>query len=253
MSKKTKAVATTVNVVVNRKVFVKLDEAAQVMFNHQRQPNVVSFPAVVATTANMLKTGTLTVPADRIEVKEDVCQVVLSAVDLELVFKAAHEYNTSRPATVETAKQAITYAENAIEFAASNNSGLNLDEAEAKLADAKSQLKAIVFGHGEEKADFGQIVNLAYEAATMAKQAVVGMLKVKAAGIAKETDTLDEFADVLDGLPEDLDAARKSLVEFIKKARQLRPSPRPTTRLAAHTTAAPLRERIGTSLGRIGR
>jgi hypothetical protein len=257
-----KSNANTANPATNLRVFVKLSVdvaegekcSPQSMFNHQPQNAAVSFPATVATVAKMVEVGKIKgeVDGDKYVVTIDSCAT------LGEVFSAAREFQVSRPATVETAKEAIATAEQAIAFAASNNSGLNLDEAKAKLEAAKSQLKDIVFKKrgSEEKsatADFRPVVNLAYEAANTAKGAVVEHLKVRAAGLAKETDTMSEFSEVLGNLPSDLDQARKSLVEFIKAARQLRTPPvRSTTTAKPRNNGGHLRERVGTSMGRTG-
>lgn len=236
---------------VNLKVFVRLDEAAQALFNHQRGPNVVSFPAIVATVAKMTKSGKLTGATE-----DDKYVIVLTSEQLTEVFAEAKAYQASlpqRPASVQDSKQAIAYAEQAIAFAKANNSGLDLSQAEAKLSSAKAQLVDAVFKTGSEEksttTDFHPVVEMAYDAANTTKVAMVENLKVRAAGLAKETNTLDRFAAILSNLPTDMDNARKELVNFIKKARQLRTPPARTT-VPKHSDR--LAERVGTSLGHTG-
>ncbi len=237
--------ATKQNPAVNLKVYVKLDPEAQVMFNHQRRDQAVSFPAVVATVATMIKGGSDITGAQ----EDDKYVVTLDAGQLAEVFAEAREYQATLPATVEIAKQAISTADQAIEFARKNNSGLDLSQAEAKLSTAQAMLKRLVFGKKSD--DFREVVETAHDAANTAKQAVVDLLKVKAAGLAKETDTLDELSLVLSDLPSDLDQARKALVEFVKTARTLRVPARPAN--TNKPNDGHLRERVGTGVfGRTG-
>lgn len=231
---------------VNLKVYVKLSPEAQEVFNHQRRDQAVSFPAVVATTAKMAKdSGNGIVGV----IEDDKYVVTLDVDQLTTVFEAAREYQKDRPADISAAKAAVVYAENAISFARSNNSGIDLSEAELRLNSARTELKRLVFS--KESNDFRPVVEMADLATTTAKTAVVEHLKVRAAGLAKETGTLEEFADVLDNLSEDLDQARKNLVGYIKDARELRmPPARPTT--TSKPSDGRLREKVGTSLGRTG-
>lgn len=261
MANKKSAVKSTANPAANLRVFVKLSVdvaegekcSPQSMFNHQPQSNTVSFPATVATVAKMVEAGKLKgeIDGDKYVVTIDTCAT------LGEVFTVAREFQASRPATVETAKEAIVFAENAITFARTNNSGLDLTEAETKLASAKSQLKDIVFGRGSEEksatADFRPVVEAAYDAANTAKTLVVEHLKVRAAGLAKETDTLSELSQVLSDLPTDLDGARKALVAFVKNARQLRTPPARPVNAKPRNNGGHLTERVGTGiLGRTG-
>jgi len=249
---KTATANTNVNPAINRKVRITLVPAAQEMFNHQPFGDAVSFDATVASTASAMKDGRLVVPADRIQVSDDVCNVTLTVDDLRVVFQAAREYRASRPVTIEDAKTAVEVAERAIDFAASNNSGIGLSTQEKDLADTKTKLRKMVFGTPTESA-IREIVDQAYEVARATKQAVVDFLKTKASALAAETACEEEFEQVLADMPTDLDAARKSLVDFIKKARTLRPSRATKPAATNHGASHPLRERIGTSLGRIGR
>lgn len=254
MANKKSAVKSNVNQdpTVNLKVYVKLSPEAQVVFNHQRRDQAVSFPAVVATVATMIKGGDSGFTGEQ---EDDKYIVVLSQDQLAEVFTAAREFQASRPATVETAKEAIVFAENAITFAKTNNSGLDLTEAETKLASAKAELKEKVFGKEKSSSgvDFKSVMEAAYDAANTAKMLVCKHLMVRAASLAKETDTIGELAQVVNDLPNDLDQARKSLVEFIKAARMLRTPPaRPANVAKPRNNDGHLRERVGTSFGRTG-
>ena len=241
MAKKTTA---NVNPAVNKRVFVTLDSDAQSLFNHQRRDQAVTFPAIVATVAKAVKDGKIANGT----VYDDKYIVVLTASQLAEVFTMARAYQATLPVDVDAAKQAVSYAEAAIGFAKANNSGLDLSEAEDKLAEAKTALKSLVFKKSAG-ADFRPIVDLANEATTTAKTAVVEHLTQRANALAKETDTQSQLEQVLADLPTDLDQARKALVEFIKQARTLRMPERkkPATNRNGHLT-----ERVGTTLGRTG-
>lgn len=250
-----KNIAVVTSPAVNRRVNVTLDKQSQEMFNAQSfGREFVSFKAIVATTANLMKSGGLVIPTDRIRIEDDVCNVTLVLTDLELVFRAAREYEANRTHAVEDVRVAIGAAESTIEFAKANNDGLCLSTQEEELNSLRAQLKKLAFGTPTESA-IRSTMDEAYTLVMMVKNITVDFLKAKAAAVSQETGCEEELAQVLADLPKNPDNARKSLVEFIRSARATQPIHRGGgfAKPAAHTTAAPLRERIGTSLGRIGR